>query len=200
MAERGALTVTSLMAKARDVLADGGYTQVSEEVAFRKQDPRWPSERARLFEDPYGLVAVVAYETWRDLDSGWLDAQEVFVEFISQHINRGEPKAWEGYLVLLTPGIGAGESAMAIRYDTRRVRKLVASSSDVEALADIERVLLPLLPIKEAVTREWTPALEMLPELLANKGVDEADVRILLAAFLEERPLVEELYKHGAGQ
>ncbi len=191
MSEIGSLTITSLLAKATEVLTDGGYRLIPE-----KPHSAWPSERTRLFEDPYSVVAIVAYETFRDMQQEWIDTQGTFIDFISQHIARGEAKAWDGYLVLLTPGVGSMAEAMEIKYDTRRVRKLVATADDIKTLADLERVLLPLLPLKESAANISVSAFEMLPELLSRKGIDEAVVQVLLSAFSKERPLVEELHKH----
>src|SRR4051794_25042329 len=116
------LTSSQLVAAASDLLLSGGYSEVPAESGW--------SSNSRLFEDPYGIVALVVYDTWVDLDSTWTDAQGLLVELISEHFRQPEPKSWDGYLILLTPGIApsdARQSIAKIRYNTSRVRKLIAT-------------------------------------------------------------------------
>src|ERR687892_417150 len=91
------LTTPQLLAAASELLESGGYNSV-------QQADGW-TPHSRVFEDPYGVVAVVAYETWTDLAETWPDDQGRLVDLISAHLRRPEPKSWEGYLVLLTPGV-----------------------------------------------------------------------------------------------
>src|SRR5207249_5630710 len=105
MAESQAFTITDLLAAATELLVSAGYKRVS--------DVEWETlfgSNSRVFEDPYGIVAVVAYDTWGDLSSRWVDAQGALVELISKYVKGSEPKAWEGYLVLLTPSILSGNA------------------------------------------------------------------------------------------
>jgi hypothetical protein len=119
------LTGTDLLAQATQVLVDNGYKSVETELPGN-----WSATKARIFEDPYSIVAVIVYDTWTELNERWSDAQDTLVSVISQYVSKGEAKAWEGYVVLMTPApIGASvrTDVTRIRYDTNRVRKLVAT-------------------------------------------------------------------------
>jgi len=185
------LTTSQLLAAASELLESGGYNVVPPADG-------WTSN-SRLFEDPYGIVAVVAYENWTDLAETWPDAQGHLVELISAHLTRPEPKSWEGYLVLLTPGVApsAARSQLAeIRYDTNRVRKLVATGDDLRTLDDVEQALLPLLPLEVESQLEPGPALlERLPGLLAARGIDAEAARTVVDAFIANESVLERLHE-----
>jgi hypothetical protein len=179
------------LAAASTLLLDGGYKQVDAKHA----DNLWRASTVRLFEDAFGIVAVVVYETWRDLLSRWPDAQAALVDLISRHVSSSDAKAWEGYLALLTPGVASHSEVTTIRYDTTRVRKLVATGDELKLLADVERALLPLLPLgDERPVAEQDSALEMLPQLLKRRNVPEDAVRVIVKAFREQQPLLELLH------
>ena len=100
MSAQGSLTTTEILAAASKVLQDGGYNRVDE-----SRFPEWTSANARLFEDPYSIVEIIVYNTWSELHSSWTGAQAILVDVMSKHLRSTEPKAWEGYLVLFTPGV-----------------------------------------------------------------------------------------------
>ena len=186
-----ALTTSQLLAAASDLLSSGGYNAV-EPVGG------WPAT-SRLFEDPYGIVAVVVYETWSELAGAWPDAQGRFVELISSHLDRPEPKSWEGYLVLLTPApspLSARPDLAQIRYDTNRVRKLVAAGDDLATLDDVETALLPLLPLKvDAQVEMGAGLIDRLPDLLARRGIDVGASRAVVEAFKANESILERLHE-----
>lgn len=193
MSNTESLTTTNLLAAASGLLLSGGYQQVHE----RSVDDRWHASNVRLFEDRFGIVAIVVYETWRDLLSRWPDAQAALVDLISQNVSSNDAKAWEGYLVLLTLGVGSHSEVNTIRYDTSRVRKLVATGDDLRILADVERALLPLLPLGDVpLVAEQDSALEMLPQLLERRNIPEEAVRLIVLAFREQQPLLEQLHRY----
>jgi hypothetical protein len=187
------LTSTDLIASASSILEAGGYSRIVETA------PGSVIADARLYEDPYSVVALVVCETWPELESRWADAQGALVELISAHMTSEEAKAWEGYLVLLTPGLTAGSTdsstVSSIRYDTSRVRKLVATGDELKQLSDVERTLLPLLPLEATQTTGASASvLELLPEMLStHQQVDEGAVRVIIDAFIAQKPLVETL-------
>ena len=86
-----AYTSISLLTAAAEVLRAHGYQPAKPEN--RKE---WNGSNARVFEDAYGIVALVVHETWKDLLSHWIDAQSALVDLISARVSRSEPKAWEG--------------------------------------------------------------------------------------------------------
>jgi hypothetical protein len=195
MAKGEPLTTTDLLAAVSEYLPGGGYQRIED---ARRGD--WPTESVRLFEDAYGIVAVVVYDTWGDLLSAWVDAQDALVRLMSKHISKSDAKAWDGYLVLLTPGVMASDTrneATKIRYDTTRVRKLLAAGDDLKSLTDVERVLLPLLPLEpELEFDRQESALDMLPSLLSSKGVPEDAVRVVIEAYSKQQALVERLHAY----
>ena len=84
------------MAEASSVLETEGYQAISPPDSW--------SASTRLFEDPFGIIAIHVYETWERLITDWPRAQGSLVDLISKHVQRAEPKSWEGYLVLFTVG------------------------------------------------------------------------------------------------
>jgi hypothetical protein len=187
------LTTTELMAAASEVLEPAGFKRIDDFEA----EP-WPTGNTRIYEDPYSVAAVAAFETWGELSERWLDAQAALAELISAHIGRGDPKAWEGYLVLLTPSALSAEArreVQEIRRDTTFVRKLVGTGEELRRGVDVIEVLRPLLPLEvQASAAEEQEALDLLPTLLARREVPENAVRTLVEAFRQQQPLVESLY------
>jgi hypothetical protein len=194
MAQTDAITTSSLLAAASDFLERGGYSRISEEPSGQ-----WLTSAVRLYEDKYGIVAIVAFETWSDLSAKWMEAQATLVALISQHLTRNEAKAWDGYLVLLTPNprpAAATEEASRIDRDTSRVRKLLASGDELKTVSDVESVLLPLLPLTIGGALDDRPesVLEMLPAVLERRSFEKEHIQILIKAFTDHEPLVESLH------
>lgn len=195
MGNSAPFTVTELLASASKTLEKCGYKRVELDKIDSNQ-----GTNARLFEDDYGIVAVFVYATWGDLSLNWVDAQAFLVELISKYITSYDAKSWEGYLVLLTPGVvGKADRTelTKIRYDTSRVRKLVATSDDIKTLDDVRQSLLPLLPLEIEATEEYKESvLALLPGMLSDEGIPEKAVQIVVTAFVEERPIVESLHEY----
>lgn len=190
MSDEPRLSPTNLLAAAERELVGAGYRRVPEQALAR-----WPADNVRVYEDPYCVATIAVYETWSELSTGWLHLQESLVELMSKFWTRSDAKAWDGYIVLLTPGTpGSSTEAEAIRYNTTRVRKLLATGEDLRRLSDVTRVLAPLLPVDQVAAPSEETALEMLPRLLAQHGIDEQAVRVLVQAFERNEPLVETLH------
>lgn len=189
------LTPTDLLAAATEALHAGGFKRVADSVS---RD--WPFT-ARLFEDDYSIVCAAVYGTSAELASGWTEAQAHLVELMSTHLGRGDAKSWEGYLVLLTPGIpsAATRSSVAkIRYDTNRLRKLVATGDELITITDVGRALLPVLPLGAGVAPQApVSAFDLLPELLEGRGIAREASALLLEAFDRGEPLMECLQQWG---
>lgn len=188
------LTLTEIISAASDTLKHAGYTRVDD--ANLKD---WPAN-SRAFEDAYAIVALFVYETWQDLNGAWPDAQACLVDLISKTLTRAEPKAWEGYLVLLTaalPDTTAYGRRSEIRYDTSRVRKLVATGAELRTISDVERALLPLLPVSSPTTTTVEQSvLQLLPSLLAGQKIEEGATRAVVDAFLEQEPVMDKLHAY----
>jgi hypothetical protein len=186
------MTPTDLLATSSNLLEVGGYQIV------RDGFPEWNRASTRLFEDKYSVVGVAVFATTAELLKSWADLQEALVGVISQHIGQAEGKAWDGYLVLLTPGIAPSSDAEIeeLRYDTNRLRKLVATGEDLSTAGDVERLLRSLLPLQNpAGSIGQRTALERLPELLAEQGIDASTTEALVKSFIEQEPLIEALHK-----
>jgi hypothetical protein len=197
MAAGPPFTATTLVAAASDVMEGAGYQRVGPD-----REGEWPGSGARIYEDPYSVVALVVYETWTDLSDSWLEAQAALVELISTHFTRGDAKSWEGYLVLLTPSVVPSDArldAIAIQRNTTHVRKLLATGDELRSIDDIADALLPLLPLQpDQALAEPRSALDLLPELLARRAISEDSVRVAIQAFLAQQPVIERLHARGA--
>ncbi len=185
-------TITTLIAAAAEIL---------ESSDFRTVDPSrtgtWGATEARVYEDAYSVVCVAVYETWAALSSLWPDDQANLVELISKHFTRSEAKAWDGYLVLLTPSVVPAterQEAINIQRNTVHVRKLLAAGDELETVDAVRRTLLPLLPLEIQEAARPSNVLHSLPPLLARHGVDEETSRVAIAAFLEQRPVIEAIH------
>lgn len=190
----GSFTQTDLIAIASTILKAGGYRQIT--VGF----PIWDTSTSRLFEDEYNIVGVVVFETCGDLIRGWADRQGELVDLITAYVGKAESKSWDGYLVLLTPALAPSEQNEIdrLRHNTTRVRKLVATGDDLQHPTDVERVLRSLLPLgSERLDVTNGSVLELLPELLAQGGIDQRVTQILIEAFKQQEPLMEALNEAG---
>jgi hypothetical protein len=197
MAAGPLFTATTLVAAASEVLEGAGYRRVGPD-----REGEWPGAGARVYEDPYSVVALVVYETWADISESWLEAQAALVELISTHFTRGDAKSWEGYLVLLTPSVVPSDArldAIAIQRNTTHVRKLLATGDELRTIEDVASALLPLLPLEPGhALAEPRSALDLLPELLARRAISEESVRVAIQAFLAQEPVIERLHSRLA--
>lgn len=196
MTERDlAISITELLASASKILEDNGYRR-----AEQKLTSDWQVTNARLFEDDYSIVALIVYDTWDNLSANWVDAQASLVELMSKYVTSLDAKSWDGYLILLTPNPvpkESGSEMIKIRYDTTRVRKLIGTGDDIKVTADVKNILLPLLPLPFERADEYRESvLELLPRLLSGRGISEEAVRLVVSAFLEQRPIIESLHRY----
>ena len=194
--EPGSPTTVGLIAKAAALLGTAGYKQV-EGIA-----PEWESATRRLFEDPYNVVGVAVLDTCATLIATWPDLQASLVDVITKYVSSTDGKAWDGYLVLLTPSVAPSEhrGLDEIRYNTARLRKLVATGEELAADADVERVLRPLVPLNiGAGTVEEDATLALLPQLLSERGVPTAQTEAVVRAFGEGASLMERIHAIRTG-
>jgi hypothetical protein len=189
------LTATQLLAAAREVLTGSGYIEAHLEAG---------DSGTRVFEDAFGIVAIHVFDTWGQLKDRWHLAQGLLVDLISEHVRRAEAKAWEGYLVLLTPGLLPSAEMSTIndlRGDTNRVRKLVATGEDLATLNDVRSALLPLLPLViDDPSSTQTSLLELLPELLAENSIPLSVTGVVVDAFTANESILERLHSSRADQ
>ena len=185
------LNPTTLLASSAQFLTEAGYRPVPPEAA-----PAWQTVDSRLYEDAYSIVGVVVYDTWRGLVDGWPDAQARLVATMATRLLKTESKTWDGYVVLLTPGYVESSSRRnvgLIRYDTTRVRKLIATGEDLKALGDVRRALLPLLPLAVAGLEPPRHMLTVLRDALARRGIDRADAKLVVSAFSRNESMLSAL-------
>ena len=187
------LTAEAIIAEAARLLENVGHYTVVRDLPLHRLTP----ERTLLAEDSYGVVLLLVFDTWSQLEEAWSEGEASLSERMSERLTKADPKSWEGYLVLLTPelvGPAAQQEANEIRYDTSRIRKLVATGDEVKTISDVERALLPLLPIEPtAVASPESDALSQLPAALAEQGIDQQAAEIVVSAFLRSEPLLEPL-------
>jgi len=192
------LTTLEVLAQADSTLTGGGYRPVAH--------GRWDtsSGSARAYEDAYGVVAVFIFDTPTDLENEWPNAQADLVALLTEFMSRDEAKAWEGYAVLLSPATGdvaQQERLNEIRRDTSRVRKIVATGSDLGSVSDVDRVLLPLLPFDLGrASKIEGSALDVLPGLLAEQGIPPELSQSLVSAFNQQTSLIRALHKEEGGE
>lgn len=186
------LTSSAILAKTTELLTDNGYGVVAS------RSDSGEARGARVFEDHYGIVAVHCFETWQRLRDEWHLAQGDLVDLMSSHLRRAEPKAWEGYLVLLTPSplpLSDRIVLNALRSDTNRVRKLVATGTDLNTLDDVRVALLPLLPLSIDVgVSSQAGLLDLLPDLLSESAIPRAVTNAVIDAFSANESVLERLH------
>jgi hypothetical protein len=195
MTEHSFLTATEVIATATALLEQQHYRRVTlpPEAVVSAGD-------LRFFEDPYQIIALGVYDSWDKLRDSWASAQSTLIELISRYVGKGDPKAWEGYLVLLTPGllpVASREEANQIRYNTARVRKLLATGEQLSTMEEVRRTLLPLLPLSATgpTVEQASDALQLLPDILAERGIEKAAVLAVVDAFRGRKPLMERLHQ-----
>ena len=186
------LTSTNLIAAAAQLLINGGYQQISHRFE------EWDTSTSRLFEDEYNVVGIGIFDTCSELLQAWTDLQGSLVDVISSEVGHEEGKSWDGYLVLLTPNVAPSKHAQleAVRYNTTRLRKLVATGDDLKSPTDVERVLRRLLPLsQESANLSQESALDLLPKLLADQGIPKETTQLIVDAFRNQSPLIERLHE-----
>ena len=186
------LTPINILSAAVQQFQEAGYKTVETQ---RIAD--WNFAHGRVFEDVSAVVLLAVYDTWHSLVTGWAEAQSTLVDLMSEYFTRTDAKAWDAYLVLLTPApltVEQRRDAQSIRYDTTRARKLLATGDELETLVDVERTLTPLMPLRlHQLTQQASP-LEQLSALLSKKGIDENITRALIRAHTEGRSIMDSLY------
>jgi hypothetical protein len=89
---------------------------------------------------------------------------------------------------------------MELRYDTNRVRKLVASGDDLMTLEGVREALLPLLPLTSDIGSTLSSGLlDRLPELLEDHGISTEATRTVVQAFAANESLIERLHAFRSG-
>ena len=194
--EKDILPLSVMMPLASEQLSANGY-RVVRDLGFSAL----PGDRALLAEDEYGVLAVVGYETWAQLEAEWSDAQAELVELFSRRLARSAPKAWDGYLLLLCSGAAPDSRAISqIEQDTTRIRKIVATADTLRTTTDLTRILDLFMPLSIPKSTMALPdVLDTLPELLQDRVAPSA-VKTVIEAFRAMEPPLQRLHDLGEGQ
>lgn len=187
------LTKNEMLVSATKQLESAGYSRIDSSL-------KWSSPEGRAFEDIYGVVGLFVFETWSELKNQWSKAQGLLVELISNHLSRTNPKTWDGYLILLTPGEPPNSERYLVeelRYDTNRARKIVGTGPIIRDISDLSLILTPLFPF-EADTLDMISSdpLQELPAILKDFGLEPIVIRGLIQAYQDGTPLMNPIYKH----
>ncbi|MXO48638.1 hypothetical protein GRI69_10245 [Erythrobacter vulgaris] len=186
------LSTSELLAVASSHLSANGYLVVRDlDVGAHS------GERGFVAEDDFGVVSVLVFDSWAQLENEWRDAQADLVELLSARLSRSAPKAWDGYLVLLCSAYAGDSSAVnQIERDTTRVRKIVATGENLQTIKDVEAALDLLLPLKliESTT-SMAGVLQILPTLIP--AVDSDAILTVVDAFQSGEPPLERLHAFG---
>jgi hypothetical protein len=193
LSDDSSFSPTVIIAAAREILANNGFLIAREPGLAALQ-----SGRSLLAEDDYSVIAIVAYDTWSELQAEWADAQAELVTLLARRLARSAPKAWDGYLVLFCGApTSDNDGISAIERDTTRVRKIVATGEALRTTTDISRVLDPFLPLARPGTGAEIPdVLATLPELLKTE-VPTAATEAVVNAFRAMEPPLERLHELG---
>lgn len=193
--EEGSISTLVLIAASRELLYKNGF-RIASDLRFDSL----PTNRALVAEDDYSVIAIVAYETFSELQSEWPGAQADLVNLLAQRLARSSPKAWDGYLVLMCVGSSTNRNEITeIERDTTRVRKIVATGEMLHTTTDVARVLDPFLPlIISKPDPELPDVLATIPELL-RKDVPVAVTEAVIDAFRNLEPPLEKIHNLGEG-
>lgn len=189
-----------------DLLAGFDYLMLSSDMqkVSSAQTARWPSY-SRLYEDRFSIVGCFYFDSFTSLSNNWLDAQDLLVSVLSANLPQGDAKSWDGYLVLLTNGSVSRNQALKlteIRFNTRRVRKVVITGDDLrvrdgtDMLPQLRRNLGPVLPLTIQVQPRPTDPLSSVAERLSHSAARTGQVAAVLEAYRKGKPLVTALHDH----
>ncbi|MHB8508522.1 MAG: hypothetical protein ACYDGR_07715 [Candidatus Dormibacteria bacterium] len=195
------LSETQIMAAASSILVGAGYRHSENALGTE-----WTADAARLFEDPISVAGIYVFPTWAELKNRWTEAQSSLVTVMTESISSADPKVWDGYLVLLTPSTSGGDRSLleAIRRDTARVRKLVATGDELRHIRDVEHTLGPLLPLDVGGSEPGLgipgDPLDSLSSLPAMKSIPVEVIHQMVEAFRQQEPLLERLHRSRVGR
>ncbi|MFF1251769.1 hypothetical protein ACFVYC_04640 [Pseudarthrobacter sp. NPDC058329] len=172
----------------------------------RSQYESWP-ETASAYEDKYSIIAIWTYESFSKISDQWIAAQDEVIKLMSSNISSSDPKAWDGYLLLVTnEGIPSGmaDRLNEIRTDTRRIRKLVitgddlpgTAGSELEITQGIRRLLAPVLNVSIERSLMQSDPLTAITDRSEFSHQMESDLMVALGAYRRGLPMVEAIHLH----
>lgn len=178
--------MNEILYSSRELLQDAGCTS---ELVTIGQRP------ALVFEGSSVLGFLFTYEKIEDLMKDWMADSDRAIASYQFGLRKSGIKAWNTYLVLLTPEIpdyGCMVSLGAIEEDLGGTRKIVRAG--VRDMADLSAALLPLRPLQNAprlsavdMKREIRERTTELPLRAVDAFLSGADEAVVLQV-LEESP------------
>lgn len=191
--DRTPLPASSLIALAEKCFAEQANFRVTRNV----ENLSLPSDRSLVAEDNYSVVAVVALDSWEQLEEEWANYQAALVALLGRRLARAAPKAWDGYLVLLCSSSATDDDRrVRIERDTSRVRKIVATGEMLRTTSDVTRALDLFMPLEVTpLSEEERDILSTLPEMMSDT-VDPDAVRMVVEAYRSVEPPLERLHDY----
>jgi ABC-three component (ABC-3C) system Middle Component 1 len=119
-----------------------------------------------LFEDDAIVGFAVLYETPAKLITSWQDKQALFIQKNTGTLRRAGTKSWNCYAIFLCSESATETEKHAIaeiEEDLGLTRKIV--SEGVMTTRDVQRALLPILPIQNHTAASGSTALDLLQRL-----------------------------------
>ena len=151
------------------------------------------SREALVFEGSSVLGFLFSYDSVEELMKDWMTDSDRAIASYQFGLRRSGIKAWNTYLVLLTPDIpdyGRVVSLGAIEEDLGGTRKIARAG--VQDLADLSAALLPLLPLQSAprlaaidMKREIRERTTELPLRAVDAFLSGADESVVLQVLEE---------------
>ena len=176
------LNQTQVLGEAKRLLDAAGFSDIGAINVT-------PILELQIFEDDRSIVGLIYHNTWSELEANWLTAQSAMVERMSERIRRSDPKSWDGYLVLFTTDDPTSTERLSkIKNNTNRLRKLVATRSELTALAAVKGTLLPVLPFDVANVDVSSARLtDRIPDMLEAQGIDRSLATAALQSFQQNQ-------------
>lgn len=143
-----------ILQSSNDLLNDAGYLAQRLRIGQRE---------ALIFEGDTVQGFLFVYDSSVSLMKSWSVDSDVAIATYQFGLRKSGSKAWNTYLVLLTPESSDYVSASllsAIEEDLRGTRKV--AKGGIQNLADLHAALLPLLPLQNAPRLE---AVDMQEEI-----------------------------------
>jgi hypothetical protein len=119
-----------------------------------------------LFEDDSLFGFVILYDNVNDLLSAWKSQQTYFIQRHASTLRRANMKTWNCYAVFLSSESapdGQRAALAEIEEDLSLTRKLVADG--ISTQRDVQRALLPILPIQNPAVASSSTALDLSARL-----------------------------------
>jgi hypothetical protein len=144
-----------------------------------------------LFEDESIMGFVASFETPEQLLEKWRDQQARFIAKLAVPLRRAARKSWNCYAILLSSASAPPAlrpQLATLEEDLTLTRKLVGGG--VSSEEDVERVLMPILPIRHQLSN---PQMEQEDPTSRLKSWSDEARRLLATEDSSSTDLIEAL-------